>query len=95
MMAMWFVRLSEEDLASVSSFTSGNPDLDEYLRTDALLQQKMKPSLIYFGFNDILGRKELVGYMTLLADCIRFYEDLDLKAFSCFDLAEGDSHVGS
>jgi GNAT superfamily N-acetyltransferase len=48
------------------TFTCGDDDLDDFLRTDALRLQAQRVASTYLAFFE----EQLVGYMTLLADAV-------------------------
>jgi GNAT superfamily N-acetyltransferase len=58
--------LADADAPSVTSFTCGNADLDDFLRSDALRLQTHRVVRTYLAFFE----GELVGYMALLSDAI-------------------------
>ncbi len=55
----------------VSDFVCGNPDLDEFLKQDALVYQNGKLASTYLCFHG----SELVAYVALTMDCVRLDED--------------------
>jgi GNAT superfamily N-acetyltransferase len=58
--------ISETDAQVLAAFTCGEPDLDDFLRTDALRLQAHRVARTYLAFLD----RELVGYMALLSDAV-------------------------
>lgn len=59
--------LAAADAPLVTAFTCAEPDLDDFLRADALRLQSHRVARTYLAFH---GAGDLVGYMTLLADAI-------------------------
>lgn len=61
------VRLvAEADAPLLATFTCGEADLDDFLRSDALRLQAQRVVRTYLGF---VG-EQLIGYMALLADAV-------------------------
>jgi hypothetical protein len=61
------VRLvAEADLPLLATFACGEPDLDDFLRSDALRLQAHRVVRTYLAFHETV----LVGYMALLADAV-------------------------
>ena len=61
------VRLvGQDDAPLLVSFTCGEADLDDFLRSDALRLQAHRVARTYLGFFD----DQLVGYVALLADAV-------------------------
>jgi GNAT superfamily N-acetyltransferase len=58
--------LSSDDAELVATFSSGDGDLDDFLRTDALRLQHHHVARTYLALLDA----GLIGYMTLLADAV-------------------------
>lgn len=58
--------LGAADASAVATFTCGEEDLDDFLRSDALRLQAHRVARTYLAFIET----ELVGYMTLLADAV-------------------------
>lgn len=56
--------LTDEPL--IATFTCGDVDLDDFLRTDAIRLQEQHVASTYLAFFE----EQLVGYMTLLADAV-------------------------
>jgi len=81
MIAMLFVQFSEKHLSEVTSFTSGNEDLDDYLKNDALFQQDQKISLTFLAYEELENGKKLLGYISILTDSIRINENSELDRF--------------
>jgi len=58
--------LGAADSTALASFSCGEPDLDDFLRSDALRLQAQRVAYTYLAFFDAT----LVGYMSMLADAV-------------------------
>jgi GNAT superfamily N-acetyltransferase len=58
--------IASADEPSLQAFGCGDPDLDDFLRTDALRLQAQRVASTYLAFFE----EELVAYMTLLTDAV-------------------------
>ena len=58
--------LRAADAAALLSFSCGEPDLDDFLRSDALRLQGQRVVHTFLAFFDAA----LVGYMSILADAV-------------------------
>ena len=76
--SLFFERLSEEHAPFLSYFENQERDLVDFLRDDALKNQKIFISTTFVAFIDSPDRK-LVGYITLLADSVRIRESEELE----------------
>jgi len=76
--SLYFERLSEEHASFLTCFDNRETDLVDFLREDALKNQKIFISTTFVAFIGSPDRK-LVGYITLLADSVRIRESEELE----------------
>jgi GNAT superfamily N-acetyltransferase len=74
-----FERLADDNYSFVGNFENREKELVEFLRDDALENQKMCVSTTFLVFVDSGKEKKLVGYVTLLADSVRIKERKELE----------------